>query len=712
MTSLLSRLLFSTALLLSVAQTSMAREGTEHDWSGTWQSSFGELRLVDQGRFVVGDYAEHGVIVARKSIVGECGAIALSGTFTNGARAGTLNVVRLPGGEFEGRWRFAGDDGEGRWRGSRTRADAPALSNFSANGVAIDVAGPLFDIGLPAWMIGANRSDFGDVTLAGTLRAVVGDYAGRGVVAGLWDGTAVRGRFTNGPRSGFFTWRPDGAESWAGDWRWADASPANLARWNGRPTSSTGTDPLAALGTERLEAEWIESLPGIERCSPAGELETHSKNDLLADSRVAAASPLALTAPDSIGTLTTASYARQCAAAIGSSVPDFDCVADGVEIPIERYGQAVGSTPDDCDNPAQLGDTRPCSIRTYLGRIDADSHPATVTDPDAETVFVCRKYTELDDSDLFQDIAVIHHNRRSGATCWYQSPTSPSLRMRKEVPSPEAAIGSRPAGAPAAAPGEEFVRWLSPSATESINCYRCHSADPYIRTPYVNEVAENGRPVLPSRPRGPYWNYAFHDWDTDNDATVPNANAPGNAGGCIGCHRLSTTHPAFASNATGQTSNRGSWRPDAAWMHVGGTRPYTHASPSAATGAALGAYRSATGEKRAISPLLSGSWDATITTDGERGRFGACVTFDRDVPSGEARADIRFDDGRPGTLSGSFGNPSSSHLAFDYQHASDSGTGELVVRHGRARADGEWLSSDWNKRGGWTLVKRRGACPG
>lgn len=80
-------------------------------WQGTWTSSFGELRLLQDGARVYGDYADRG------SIDGQYNAnkSKLKGSFTNGPRRGVFEW-KLSGAAFSGRWKWAD---ETRWRESR-----------------------------------------------------------------------------------------------------------------------------------------------------------------------------------------------------------------------------------------------------------------------------------------------------------------------------------------------------------------------------------------------------------------------------------------------------------------------------------------------------------------------------------------------------------------------------------------------------------------
>ena len=107
-----------TLLLTLVASLSL----TAQSWTGTWQTSYGELRLVQDGKQVYGDYGNKGPIAATFDPVTQ----ELSGTFKNNGQEGHLTLF-LNGSSFRGRWGWKGKSAAGNWNGSRSSAARPVL---------------------------------------------------------------------------------------------------------------------------------------------------------------------------------------------------------------------------------------------------------------------------------------------------------------------------------------------------------------------------------------------------------------------------------------------------------------------------------------------------------------------------------------------------------------------------------------------------------
>lgn len=197
-------------------------------------------------------------------------------------------------------------------------------------------------------------------------------------------------------------------------------------------------------------------------------------------------------------------YANRCAQAIGAPIPEFSCF-DGTVIPIT--GEAGGK----CDNPALFNDS--CVKYSRLGRIPVSD--------DVMLMFMCRRYTERPEYDAkFEDIAVIAHNKKTGDTCFFQTPEGIPRNGRK-VPAPM--------------DGDEDY-WLSPRQTARESCAGCHDNDAFIRTPYVDQVKDHN--ALPQRTvselrSGPYRFVGpdFKNWHVYEVQT----NA---VDGCSRCHRM------------------------------------------------------------------------------------------------------------------------------------------------------------------------------
>ncbi|HSI13366.1 MAG TPA: hypothetical protein VK961_15050, partial [Chthoniobacter sp.] len=207
---------------------------------------------------------------------------------------------------------------------------------------------------------------------------------------------------------------------------------------------------------------------------------------------------------------------------------------DGVVIP---DGQHLGSV---CDKPpllplgssAEAGQTVPY---TRLGRIPT-------TTPNVMWVFIARRYkirTEMDP--LFEDVAIIGHNRVTGRTAFFQHLSDGTDATR--VPSPMEPAAETPAGKIKA---KDF--WLSPQSTASINCFQCHDADVWIHTSFIDQVSFGGgvQFMVPPGPLGaaeeppkphPYsfiGSQFFTSWPNPMKHLKPANNE------CISCHRVGT----------------------------------------------------------------------------------------------------------------------------------------------------------------------------
>ncbi|WP_257385968.1 hypothetical protein [Tahibacter caeni] len=215
-------------------------------------------------------------------------------------------------------------------------------------------------------------------------------------------------------------------------------------------------------------------------------------------------------------------FARKCDAAIGRTVPAFDCddpeataVPEGTETP-----------GPNCDFPNVLNGV--CDPGSRFHRL--------VQTPDVTIVAHCRKQGLP--SRKYGDVAVIQYNRLNGATCFYQ------------------ALGVLDAAAPA--PSDPAGRyWKEPIETAGINCVRCHDNGPFVRSPYLAQLRDDPKNALPgTHPGSGPWEQRF-SWNKTLPYKFIGANfqswkvysiapeTPGRA--CTVCHRmgLSSTEAGF-----------------------------------------------------------------------------------------------------------------------------------------------------------------------
>ncbi len=184
----------------------------------------------------------------------------------------------------------------------------------------------------------------------------------------------------------------------------------------------------------------------------------------------------------------------------------------------------------------------PIRVEEFQGG-DGQSNPYTVvgrmpgTNPEVQWVFLVRKYyvkkpTDLD-FDKSGDMAIIGHHPRTGASVFFQFYDPYKPKSGKTVVSPFTNIDGKNQG----------MYFWSPLVTQAnvFKCERCHSADPFLHSPWINQVRVGGpetEPMVPSDPLGPYffidaeegelfssWNYALEHLDDHQSQ-------------CTQCHRV------------------------------------------------------------------------------------------------------------------------------------------------------------------------------
>ena len=180
-------------------------------------------------------------------------------------------------------------------------------------------------------------------------------------------------------------------------------------------------------------------------------------------------------------------YANACKADIGT-IPSYNCMT-GTEIPITKNGvkQSAPLADDSCDKPVKLGLSNEGQCVPYTRLVDlSPANNSNVT-----IMAICRKYhaSTGPDDPIFNDLAMIAHNRTTGATCFFQSPVDSKLDGTN-VPSP---MASTP---------EASTYWLEPSKVNGkvqyqspggISCTGCHDLDPFILSPWIQQVANLGK---------------------------------------------------------------------------------------------------------------------------------------------------------------------------------------------------------------------------
>jgi hypothetical protein len=225
-------------------------------------------------------------------------------------------------------------------------------------------------------------------------------------------------------------------------------------------------------------------------------------------------------------------YAQKCDAEMGGvTVADFIC-DNGTEVPMNNFNPTTQS----CDEPNRLNEE--CD--------PGSKFQVLVNTPSVYVVAHCRKRGLH--PGRFGDIAVIQHNRITGATCFYQALGD----LPGDVKSPSKGLGSQ---------GTD-VFWQTPKKTADIGCVHCHDNGPILRSPYLAQL-KTGPNALPgaterefNSKNRPYRFVGenFADWKVFSVEVDNNL--------CISCHRLGVSNKSagihgtaidFAIRATGPT---------------------------------------------------------------------------------------------------------------------------------------------------------------
>lgn len=275
------------------------------NWTGTWDSQHGELRLIQEGERVYGDYAKRGYFEGRVSQDGT----RLRGTFqynTRRNRNGYIEFIRS-GDTFKGGWSWA-DDGpvsytKGNWGGSLKSSGYPKLAYavgrsdywadfWNAKGgramrwafdgvvpsrsVVFDTEGntgsdPAYGIAGDEWT-GTFDTNYGELRLVQQGRRVFGEYAKRGYFEGCVHdgGTTLRATFQYfNPRRnhGFIEFRSDG-DGFKGTWTWTkNGVPSSSAKvnWSGARSNSEVREDVYIRANEMGFADMWSTIDASQR---------------------------------------------------------------------------------------------------------------------------------------------------------------------------------------------------------------------------------------------------------------------------------------------------------------------------------------------------------------------------------------------------------------------------------------------------------------
>ena len=163
-----------------------------------------------------------------------------------------------------------------------------------------------------------------------------------------------------------------------------------------------------------------------------------------------------------------------------------------------------------CANPSLL--TRSCRQGSRLGHVRHD---------DVELYWICRDpYLDLDGTVLYEDMAAIGHNTRTGATCFWDDVDH--VTHDDDIPS----FDLLDSGA------DERARFVERYAyTDGTGCVECHDHDPFLYTPHLRSVTWDSI----AADKGPYHlvDLGGQPRSVETMHLVSDAAAP-----CTSCHRI------------------------------------------------------------------------------------------------------------------------------------------------------------------------------
>ena len=218
----------------------------------------------------------------------------------------------------------------------------------------------------------------------------------------------------------------------------------------------------------------------------------------------------------------------------------YSCL-DSVPIPTtvtDENGAATWPTEqvNKCDNPQYIYSL--CEPNAVAGQTNGPRVASRINDQGTHWVLLCRKSkTELGE---YNDVAMIGHNPYTGKTCYFQN----ALYSRTDgnhVPHPADDVDSPQS------PQTSASLWngLHGGIGDGIECAKCHSSDPFIHTPWIDQAKdERGDPVIPKMGIHDGYNQGFNDSPYSivnlvaQEWTMPKHLVSEEAAACTKCHRI------------------------------------------------------------------------------------------------------------------------------------------------------------------------------
>lgn len=231
------------------------------DWTGTWSSSYGDLRLIQKGQTVSGDYANNGTIEG--TLGADC---ALDGRFDNVRQSSSGTIAfTLDGDRFNGIWGYDGQAQTRKWGGTRRSNVQPELVNRNMSESAC------------VWT-GTWSSSIGDLKLVQNGNQVSGQHRTNGLVSGTVDDCRLRGTIENPSDETARDFSiAKGARRFDGTWSWQDSSNFRTNVWGG--TLRSAEAPLVSRPSSSEESN-IEEGEAVAEAVPEQPNELEQDADI------------------------------------------------------------------------------------------------------------------------------------------------------------------------------------------------------------------------------------------------------------------------------------------------------------------------------------------------------------------------------------------------------------------------------------------------
>ncbi len=213
-------------------------------------------------------------------------------------------------------------------------------------------------------------------------------------------------------------------------------------------------------------------------------------------------------------------HSCRCKAAFDDWLPSVDELQCANAEPIVTY-HAELSDAGYALQPAPIGSMRCANPSLLTGSCRRGSKLGHVTHGDVSVYWICRDpYLDLDGSVLYEDMAVVGQNTRTGATCFWDDVND----VTHEDDAPPLDL--------LAATEEERARSIEVfTYNDGSGCITCHDHDPFIYTPHLQSTGWTSVAAA----KGPY--HLVDLRGTPRPTGVMHLVSP-KADPCTSCHRL------------------------------------------------------------------------------------------------------------------------------------------------------------------------------